>query len=165
MLNVRLKKMMKIRRQHFMSAIVGAFFFLPGLVLWLYVPSKNSMSAGGVAERVPMFGWYDDIGGKRYGILFYPRTGYTSTGSADKNSYSRDWEFGALKFNIAGRSYWRTRNIKGAHPVTTIVSGGHLADNPVLIEYILMVFGVLIALLPWLPLVREFLNGLTRRAS
>ena len=65
--------MMKIRRQHFIAAIVGAFFFLPGLVLWLYVPSKTSTSAGGGAERAPMFGWHDDIGGERYGVLFYPR--------------------------------------------------------------------------------------------
>ena len=67
-----------------------------------------------------MFGWYDDIGGERYGVLFHPRASYASTGSAAEDSDFRDLESGAPKLNIAGRSYWRTRSIKGVHPVTRL---------------------------------------------
>ncbi|MGJ8722928.1 MAG: hypothetical protein ACSHYB_00110 [Roseibacillus sp.] len=154
---------MKIRRQYIVATIVGSFFFIPGLVLSLYLfPSKNWTDTEGTTARFPIIEWHNEFRGELYAIQVYPRSAHILGRPTAKGSDIAKVEFMEERFTIGGRNYWRTRKTEGIHPVTAITIAGQRIENLIRLEYVLIIVGLLIVILPSLPWARERLNKLAR---
>ena len=153
-------------RQFIIAALIGAVFFIPGLLLLVYdFPSKSLSGEDGVIITSPVFESHGNIRGKYYAIEIYPRIKGIRRGQVlgDSTVSGRGFDTGSPAFGTENIWYPQARD--AVRPNTVIVLAGSEIYNLIRIEWILMIVGAFIGLIPLMLRGRRILRILTRRAT